>query len=51
MASPAIIILSDGTGNAASYVNDSVVALPWLYDWFYRGERHRGKANVTIRLL
>lgn len=39
------------SGEIFLYVNDAVIGLPWLHDWFYRGERHRGKARVTVRLL
>ena len=39
----------DRSGEVFLYVNDVVIGLPWLYDWFYVG--HQGKAKVTIRLL
>ncbi|WP_249225314.1 DUF2235 domain-containing protein [Tardiphaga alba] len=35
-------------GEVFVYVNDAVISLPWVYDFFYRHNNH-GKAEVTLR--
>jgi uncharacterized protein (DUF2235 family) len=37
------------SGELFLYVNDAVLALPWLYNWFYRN--NDGKATVIIKRL
>lgn len=39
------------SGEVFLYVNDAVIGLPWVYDWFYRGPHHSGKAKVTMKVL
>ncbi|WP_407117565.1 DUF2235 domain-containing protein [Bradyrhizobium sp. LMG 9283] len=39
------------SGEVFLYVNDAVIGLPWVYDWFYGPPHHRGKAKVTVRML
>jgi len=37
------------SGEIFLYVNDAVIGLPWLSDWYYKG--NKGTAKVTVRLL
>jgi uncharacterized protein (DUF2235 family) len=38
------------TGELYLYVNDAVIALPNLYDWFYRGGNNKGTASVSLEV-
>ncbi|MCC8941718.1 DUF2235 domain-containing protein [Bradyrhizobium sp. Arg68] len=40
---------ADRSGEVFLYVNEAVVGLPWVTDWFYAA--NKGKAKVTVRLL
>jgi uncharacterized protein (DUF2235 family) len=42
-------IKADRSGEIFLYVNEAVIALPWLHDHFYK--KHQGTAKVTVRLL
>ncbi|MET4489755.1 DUF2235 domain-containing protein [Bradyrhizobium sp. LA7.1] len=44
-------IKTERSGELFLYVNDAVIALPWLYDWFYGPTHHHGTAKVTVKLL
>jgi len=40
---------ADRSGEIFLYVNEAVIGLPGLSNWFYRD--HKGKAKVTVKLL
>ncbi|KJC57515.1 hypothetical protein UP10_28450 [Bradyrhizobium sp. LTSPM299] len=40
---------AERSGEIFLYVNQAVIGLPWVYDWFY-GD-HKGRAKVTVKLL
>ncbi|WGR94400.1 hypothetical protein MTX20_09000 [Bradyrhizobium sp. ISRA435] len=40
---------ADRSGEIFLFVNEAVLGLPWLSNWFYRD--HKGKAKVTVKLL
>jgi uncharacterized protein (DUF2235 family) len=43
------VLKADRSGEIFLYVNEAVIGLPWIYNWFYAD--HRGKAKITVRLL
>jgi hypothetical protein len=44
-------IKTERSGELFLYVNDAVIGLPWLYDWFYGPSHHHGKEKATVRML
>ncbi len=40
------IVTPNRDGELFLYVNDAVIGIPWLYDWFYKN--NTGKTKVLI---